>query len=108
DYTLHPRVMLCGRVIDRLRGAETVSPETDALIAGRLSEVDPRFPIMRAILHAFVGSAEPLGALTHYGTAHRVVTAVVDAQHRAPLLQERLAILLKHARAIEVTTNAVV
>jgi hypothetical protein len=100
--------MLCGHVIDRLRGTETMSPETDALIAGGLSEVDPCFPIMRAVLHVFVGGAEPLGDLAHYGTARRVVAAVVDAQHCASLLQERLAILLKHARAIEITTNAVV
>src|SRR2546426_10043458 len=100
--------MLCSHVVDRFRGAQTVAPEANPLIAGRLRKIDPRFPVVRAVRHTFVSGTEPLGALTHYGTAHRVVAAVVDAQHRAPLLQERVAILLKHARTIEVATNAVV
>ena len=38
---------------------QTVSPQADPLIAGRLGKVHRR-PVVRAVLHAFVGSAEPL------------------------------------------------
>src|SRR2546430_12175268 len=86
--------MLCSHAVDRFCGAQTVAPEANPLIAGRLRKIDPRCPVVRAVRHTFVSGTEPLDALAHYGTAHRVVAAVVDAQHRAPLLQERVAILL--------------
>ena len=78
------------------------------MIAGGLGKVHPRRPVVRAVLHTFVGSAEPLNAFANDDTAHRVMAAVIDAQHRASLLQEGIAILLEHARAIEVAANAVV
>src|SRR5215468_6334456 len=85
-----------------------MSPQANPLIAGRLGKVHPGRPVVRALLHAFVGSAEPLDVFANDGTAHRVMAAVIDAHHCTPLLQEGIAILLEHARAIEVAANAVV
>jgi hypothetical protein len=56
-----------------------MSPETDAAIASRLGKIHPRLPVVSAVVHVFVGGAQPLGVLADHGAADRVVAAVVDA-----------------------------
>src|SRR6516162_3417620 len=68
----------------------------------------PRPPSHSTVSHTFVGRTERLDVFANDGTTHRVVAAVIDAQHCAPPLQEGVAILLEHARAIEVAANTMV
>jgi hypothetical protein len=71
-----------------------------------LGKVHPGLPVVRAVLHAILGRTEPPDGCAHDATAHGVVAAILDAQHRAPLLQEGVTLRLEHARARAGAANA--
>ena len=61
DRSRDPGIALDGQEVDRLNGAEALSPDADVAEAARLGEIEPGRPVVAAVVDALEGGAEPAG-----------------------------------------------
>ena len=88
DDACDTRVSLHRGVVDRLNRTETVAPHADALVALGLREIQPRRPVLAAVVDDLVRRAE-LGALAvENGVADGVVPAIVHPYGGAAVLKQ--------------------